>query len=246
MGLFDDFGKSFSRPFQQFTHSWGQLFSDPTKMNLGDIFTVVAPGIGALTVNAIKNPWDVAYEAGTFAAVVTGAGLIAPSGVAVGSVTASTPAGFSGLLVPEAALGGSMAASSAVPLTAAGVAGTGGIAGAGTAAGAAGGSGAGFFATLAGAGKAVGSFVVKAAAVSAAAREIMSPWQKAINTAREAIAGGSGGGGTSVHVGSGGGMQQPGDKAQPVQASSANILTVGLMASAVGALAWYLLKPGKR
>lgn len=226
MSVFQDWGKSFSRPFQQFTGSWKKLLTNPGKMNLGDVFTVAVPGAGALTVNAIKNPWDVAYQAGTAALVFGGAPLL----------PASAPAGSEALIGSN---GYALTARAAPPVLE--MSATPGVFGG------AGGSSGGFLASLGGAGKAVGGFVTKAAAVSAAARAIATPWQRAINTIKDAVSPPAAPG-TSINLSAGGAdLGDPAEAGvtQPAQASISNVLMIGLFVSVVGGVLWQTFKAKK-
>lgn len=236
MSVLDDWGKSFSRPFQQFTSSWKKLLTNPTKMNIGDAFTVAVPGAGALTVNAIKNPWDGVYNASTFALLYGGAAIAAPPAGAE-SLTGAPMTGGARLSALSAA-NNKAALDSAYMTTGAraGVPGTTELLAS---------TKVPFLTKIASAGSSFGGFITKAAAVSAAARQIATPWERAIDTIKDAVSPPAAPG-TSVHVSAGGAdLGDPADAGvtQPIQASLTNVLMIGLFVSVVGAVLWKAFKP---
>lgn len=223
MSLFKDWGTALSRPFQRTVEGFKQVFTNPGKANFGDFISVALPFWGGTLVSDFNNPKDIGYQAATLAAVSGGvhaAGLTKPYALA----------GVDGAALPPATTietgAARLAASEAATAKSALVNATAGIPGTTLPMSSA--SGPGVLAGAEKAGKAVGDFVVKAAAVSNAAQQIASPWRRAVDAVREKISGA--GAQTGISVNSGGGVAPPSTDAEaPQQAGLGTLLGGGLV-----------------
>lgn len=218
MDFFDDWGTSLSNAFQRTASGFRQVFTNPGKANLGDFFSVALPFWGGTIVNDIKNPKDAGYQALTVAALAGGAHLIAPGS----KVAAIGPNGYATLPAREGA-GKLVLSSTPGNFTGAGI-------------------GDGIVAPLAG----VPKLVKDAAALSVAARQVTSPWERAIDTIRDAVSGSPASGGSTVtNVSAGGGGPAPTDSERPMpaEASSGGFFMTGLVVTAVVGIAYSLLNP---
>jgi hypothetical protein len=252
MDFFKSWGNALSRPFKRTFQGFSQVFTNPTKANLGDWISVALPGWGGTIVNDVKNPQDVGFQAMTLAALAGGAHLVAPaapkaaaapvvneSGVFVGDLTArsvptlelsSKPGVFT---LDAAAWRAPNAAELAAQRGLAPAAESSLLADVGAA----------FKAT----GKVTKDLVLGTATLSTAVRNIAQPWERAVDSFRDAVAGapaGGSSGGTQLSV-TAGGSSAPGSAAPAVDTEAApppgvpgELLAFGALALLVMAAAW--------
>lgn len=256
MGFFDDWGDALAGPFISFGNTFETLFTNPSKLKAKDIPTLVLPipGVGSAITYDLEHPSAAGYQAATLAAVGGGAYAYDPYSV---TFTEAQKAAAAENALWESPLADDVAKEAALdaywnsPLQ-------------DTAAQAEidldaqwnapidleksfGAGGGGIVDSIKSAAAGTGSFVKEAALVSAAAKSILAPWGKAIDNAKQllGLGGGIPGSAGRPNVVAGGGQIPGGSSAPAQQASAANLLTVGLVVSVGGLLAWKLYKGRK-